>query len=235
MGILLRNGTLEIFDDIDDAIRIYQDLLTSCTQYDSTYRFGKRPSRLVRKLRKLGNEPKRFLSIPAVSQIAQHRSWQQSLKLSSFLWVVACFAIAALYLGVIASDRYVSRAGADDQTGGSDQDAARCPVDAGTGWQQPSGCAADPGVPEILGSAGRSWIKSSASKAHYQSDKADYFSRLPQDVSREDFIEYYRNHLTLRLDELSGVLTIELQAFDPEYGQQVVGLMLKSPSALSTS
>lgn len=64
-------------------------------------------------------------------------------------------------------------------------------------------------------------------KAHYQSDQADYFSRLPSDVSREDFIKYYREHLTLRLDELSGVLTIELQAFDPEYGQQVVGLMLK--------
>ena len=26
MGILLRNSTLEIFDNIDDAIRIYQDL-----------------------------------------------------------------------------------------------------------------------------------------------------------------------------------------------------------------
>ncbi len=64
-------------------------------------------------------------------------------------------------------------------------------------------------------------------KSHYQNDQADYFSRLPQDVSREDFIEYYRNHLMLRFDELSGVLTIELQAFDPEYGQQVVGLMLK--------
>ncbi|MNJ39358.1 hypothetical protein D3C77_342280 [compost metagenome] len=64
-------------------------------------------------------------------------------------------------------------------------------------------------------------------KAHYQSNQADYFSRLPLDVSREDFIEYYRNHLMLRFDELSGVLTIELQAFDPEYGQQVVGMMLK--------
>ncbi|EOD54856.1 capsule transport protein KpsE [Aeromonas molluscorum 848] len=64
-------------------------------------------------------------------------------------------------------------------------------------------------------------------KSHYQSDIADYFSRLPRDVSQEEFIEYYRNHLTLRLDELSGVLTIELQAFDPKYGQQVVGLMLK--------
>ena len=70
---------------------------------------SERPSRLVRKLRKLGNEPKRFFIDSSGFQIA-HRSWQQSLKLGSFLWVVACFAIAALYLGVIASDRYVSRA-----------------------------------------------------------------------------------------------------------------------------
>jgi len=94
------------------------------------------------------------------------------------------------------------------QAGGSDQDAARYPVDA---------------RPDLLAKLD----KELGLKAHYQSDKTDYFSRLPQDVSREDFIEYYRNHLMLRFDELSGVLTIELQAFDPEYGQQVVGLMLK--------
>ena len=70
---------------------------------------SERPSRFARKLRKLGNEPKRFFIDSSGFQIA-HRSWQQSLKLGSFLWVLACFAIATLYLGVIASDRYVSRA-----------------------------------------------------------------------------------------------------------------------------
>ena len=69
---------------------------------------SERPSPLVRKLRKLGNEPKRFFIDSSGFQIA-HRSWQQSLKLGSFLWVLACFAIAAIYLGIIASDRYVSR------------------------------------------------------------------------------------------------------------------------------
>ncbi|MDD9055289.1 sugar transporter, partial [Escherichia coli] len=64
-------------------------------------------------------------------------------------------------------------------------------------------------------------------KAHYQSHKIDYFSRLPNNVSREEFLKYYREHLTLRLDDISGVLTIELQAFDPVYGQRVVGVMLK--------
>ena len=184
-----------------------------------------KPSRLVRKLRKLSNEPKRFLIDSSGFQIA-HRSWQQSLKLGSFLWVLACFVIAALYLGVIASDRYVSRA----ELMIKQADQIKMLPDAlsmlGLGGSNHQDVLL---IQEYL----NSWDllakldKELGLKAHYQSDKADYFSRLPWDVSREDFIEYYRKHLTLRLDELSGVLTIELQAFDPEYGQQVVGLMLK--------
>ena len=186
---------------------------------------SERPSRFARKLRKLGNEPKRFFIDSSGFQIA-HRSWQQSLKLGSFLWVVACFTIAALYLGIIASDRYVSRAEIiikqADQIkmlpdalsmlgiGGSNHQDALLIQDYLNSW-------------DLLAKLD----KELDLKSHYQSDQADYFSRLPQDVSREDFIEYYRNHLMLRFDELSGVLTIELQAFDPEYGQQVVGLMLK--------
>ena len=67
-----------------------------------------KPSRFVRKLRKLGKEPKRFFIDSNGYKIA-HRSWQQSLKLGSFLWVVACFTMASIYFGGIASDRYVSR------------------------------------------------------------------------------------------------------------------------------
>jgi len=184
-----------------------------------------KPTRLVRKLRKLGNEPKQFFIDSSGFQIA-HRSWQKSLKLGSFLWVVACFLIAVLYLGLIASDRYVSRAEViikqADQIkmlpdtlsmlglGGSNHQDIFLVQDYLNSWDLLAKLDKELGL-----------------KAHYQSDKTDYFSRLPQDVSREDFIEYYRNHLMLRFDELSGVLTIELQAFDPEYGQQVVGLMLK--------
>ncbi|EGX6952705.1 sugar transporter [Aeromonas hydrophila] len=185
----------------------------------------KRPSRFVRKLRKLGNEPKRFFIDSSGFQIA-HRSWQQSLKLGSFLWVVICFAIAAFYLGIIASDRYVSRA----ELMIKQADQIKMLPDAlsmlGLGGSNHQDVLL---IQQYL----KSWDllatldKELGLKAHYQSDKADYFSRLPQDVSREDFIEYYHKHLTLRLDELSGVLTIELQAFDPEYGQQVVSRMLR--------
>ncbi|NBA25404.1 sugar transporter [Aeromonas caviae] len=186
---------------------------------------SERPSRLVRKFRKLNSDPKRFFIDSSGFQIA-HSSWRQSLKLGSFLWVLVCFTIAALYLGVIASDRYVSRAEIiikqADQIkmlpdalsmlglGGSNHQDVLLIQDYLNSW-------------DLLARLDQALDL----KSHYQSDQADFFSRLSGDVSREVFLEYYRDHLTLSLDELSGVLTIELQTFDPGYGQQVVGMMLK--------
>ncbi|WP_338534324.1 sugar transporter [Leclercia adecarboxylata] len=182
-------------------------------------------SGLMRKLHKLKTKPKNFIIDSSGFRLA-HRSWKQSLKLGSFQWVVACFAIAAFYLCLIASDRYVSR--------------AELVV------KQADQIKMLPDALSLLGLGGNSnqdimliqdYLKSLDMlnkldselnlKAHYQSHKVDYFSRLPSDASREAFLKYYREHLTLRRDEVSGVLTIELQAFDPAYGQRVVGLMLK--------
>lgn len=191
------------------------------TQPTRFYKF----SGLMRKLHKLKTKPKHFL-IDSIGYKFAHRSWQQSLKLGSFLWVIACFAIAILYFGIIASDRYVSR--------------AELVV------KQADQIKMLPDTLSMLGLGGsnhedvliiQDYLKSPdllikldkelSLKAHYQSHDIDYFSRLPNDVSKEDFLKYYREHLTLRLDDISGVLTIELQAFDPSYGQRVVGLMLK--------
>lgn len=184
-----------------------------------------KPSGFIRKLRKLGNEPKQFFIDSSGFKIA-HRSWKHSLKLGSFLWVLACFAVAVLYLGFIASDRYVSRA----EVIIKQADQIKMLPDAlsmlGLGGSNHQDVLL---VQDYL----KSWDllakldKELDLKSHYQNDKADYFSRLSDDVSREDFIEYYRNHLILQFDELSGVLTVELQTFSPEYGQQVVALMLK--------
>lgn len=184
-----------------------------------------KPSRLVRKFRKLSHDPKRFVMDSSGFRIA-HRSWRRSLKLGSFLWVVGIFCIAVLYFGVMVSDRYVSRA--DVLVKQADQ------------------IKMLPEALSILGVGGsshqdvlliqdylQSWDLLSTLdqeldlKGHYQSHQADFFSRLSGDASREDFIEYYRKHLMLHLDDLSGVLTIELQTFDPDYSQRVVTLMLK--------
>ena len=184
-----------------------------------------KPTRLVRKFRKLSHDPKRFVMDSSGFRIA-HRSWRRSLKLGSFLWVVGIFCIAVLYFGVMVSDRYVSRADVlvkqADQikmlpealsilgVGGSSHQDVLLIQDYLQSW-------------DLLSTLDRELDL----KGHYQSHQADFFSRLSGDASREDFIEYYRKHLTLHLDDLSGVLTIELQTFDPDYSQRVVTLMLK--------
>ena len=184
-----------------------------------------KPSRLVRKFRKLSHDPKRFVMDSSGFRIA-HRSWRRSLKLGSFLWVVGIFCIAVLYFGVMVSDRYVSRADVlvkqADQikmlpealsilgVGGSSHQDVLLIQDYLQSW-------------DLLSTLDRELDL----KEHYQSHQADFFSRLSGDASREEFIEYYRKHLTLHLDDLSGVLTIELQTFDPDYSQRVVTLMLK--------
>lgn len=180
---------------------------------------------LMRKLHKLKTKPKHFIVDSSGYKLA-HKSWKKSLKLGSFLWVVACFTIAALYFCVIVSDRFVSRA----ELVVKQADQIKMLPDAlsmlGIGGSNHEDILIIQDYlksPDLLDKLD----KELGLKAHYQSHDIDYFSRLPENVSREDFIKYYRQHLSLHLDELSGVLTIELQAFDPAYGQRVVALMLQ--------
>lgn len=187
-------------------------------------RFNK-SSGLMRKLNKLKNKPKHFIIDSSGFKLA-HRSWKQSLRLGSFQWVVACFVISVIYFGFIASDRYVSRA----ELVVKQSDQIKMLPDAlsmlGLGGNNHQDVLL---IQDYLKSEDllNKLDKALGLKAHYQSHKVDYFSRLPDNVSREEFLKYYREHLTLRLDDISGVLTIELQAFDPAYGQKVVGVMLK--------
>ncbi len=182
-------------------------------------------SRMMRKFHKLKTNPKKFIVDSSGYHLAKH-SWKQSLNLGSFLWVVACFAIAVIYFGLIASDRYVSRA----QLVIKQADQIKMLPDAlsmlGLGGSNHEDILLTQDYlqsPDLLAKLD----KELGLKSHYQSHKVDFFSRLPSDVSQEEFIKYYRNHLTLRLDDTSGVLTIEFQAFDPAYGQRVVSMMLK--------
>ncbi|MFB2865119.1 sugar transporter [Aeromonas sp. MdU4] len=182
-------------------------------------------SRLVRKFRKLSNSPKQFFIDSSGYQIA-HRSWQQSLKLGSFLWVVACFSMALIYFGGIATDRYVSRSNIIIKNAEQIKMLPDALSMLGLGGSNHQDVLL---VQNYLRSADllAKLDRELALKSHYQDSGIDIFSRLSSEASREEFLEYYLDHLTLHLDELSGVLTIELQAFDPEYGQQVVSLMLK--------
>jgi len=57
---------------------------------------------------------------------------------------------------------------------------------------------------------------------YYQSDHHDVFSRLAVDATQEDYLEYYRSHIGVGHDETTGIITIEMQAFDPTFAQLLV-------------
>jgi capsular polysaccharide transport system permease protein len=54
-------------------------------------------------------------------------------------------------------------------------------------------------------------------KQHYSWQEADYFSRLEDDATNEEFLEFYKKALLVEINDLSGVITIYAQAFTPEF------------------
>lgn len=69
-------------------------------------------------------------------------------------------------------------------------------------------------------------------RAHYvRQHGTDVFVHLPEDASNEDFLEYFKNRMDISYDELSGMLTIEVQAFDPPYAQKVAQAILEESEA----
>jgi len=58
-------------------------------------------------------------------------------------------------------------------------------------------------------------------KAHYSSPKWDVFYRLPANVGREEFLSYFRSRVRLTMDDFSGLLTVEVQAFDSAFAQKL--------------
>jgi capsular polysaccharide transport system permease protein len=58
-------------------------------------------------------------------------------------------------------------------------------------------------------------------KKYYSEPEADIFSRLKADATQEDFLEFYQKHITVEIDEKSGVISISVQSFDPQFAQKL--------------
>ncbi|WP_444921181.1 hypothetical protein ACJJID_01525 [Microbulbifer sp. CnH-101-G] len=58
--------------------------------------------------------------------------------------------------------------------------------------------------------------------SYYKSDRYDIFSRLDSNATQEDYLEYYREHIAIGHDESTGIITIEMQAFEPEFARSLV-------------
>lgn len=141
--------------------------------------------------------------------------------------ILVPFVLSCCYFGFIATDRFVGEAKvivkqADNNTASNIGLAI-----LGTGIS--TGAADAQLVSEFILSLDmlRFLDDSIALKTHYQSLDADIISRLGADVPQEDFLEYYREHITVAFNEQSAVLTVRAQAFTPGFAQKIVQTIIK--------
>jgi capsular polysaccharide transport system permease protein len=68
-------------------------------------------------------------------------------------------------------------------------------------------------------------------RQHYSRPGRDPFAHLAKDANNEEFLDYFQSRLNVTYDELSGQLTIEVEAFEPAFSNQVVRAILEESEA----
>jgi capsular polysaccharide transport system permease protein len=130
--------------------------------------------------------------------------------------------LAALYLVVLAADRYVS-----ESTVALREAGAQPTMLPGSAMMlaslAPSSNQDTLYVQQYVHSLALLNLLESRFKLrdHYGTHRKDLFFTLPKGTSQEDFLDYYRQRVEVRMDELSSTLTVRVQAFDAPFSQQL--------------
>lgn len=61
---------------------------------------------------------------------------------------------------------------------------------------------------------------------HYKGHWQDPFFYLANDAPQEDLLEYYQRVVTTHFDDQTGLLNVSVQAFDPEFAEKTLKVML---------
>lgn len=147
------------------------------------------------------------------------------------LWALALVAILAVafYWFVWASDRYVSRATVVLE---SPQIAA--PEFSFSSLLTGGGGNGDLLLlrEHLLSTDMLKKVQNELPFRKYYSEHGDFFSRLSNaNAPIEELHKYYKKFVSIELDEYSGVLNVEVQAFTPEFAHQLSQLLLKQGEA----
>ena len=147
--------------------------------------------------------------------------------------VVLPTLIASIYYGLIASDIYVSEA--EYAVRSSSEAPASGIIDSIFGSSSSSSSTADSNIVKdyILSRDMMDALdKELDLKKHYQSKDIDYFSRLEQDATQEDFYEYYLDMIDITLDTNASIATLRVRSFSPQYAQKVAALIINKSEEL---
>ncbi len=134
-----------------------------------------------------------------------------------FSFVLTATLLAALYYGIIASNRYVSvfqfTIESSRQTASAALQGILGQIGGNTVGKETNVLSEYLKSPVILDKMDE-WLNV---RAHYQDENIDIISRLPKNASREEFLDYYRNLIDIDATSTSDVITVKVQAFDPHF------------------
>jgi capsular polysaccharide transport system permease protein len=187
---------------------------------------NKKDTASLRKIQKLKRDPKLFLVDSKAYIQAKKTVYMARAKIGSFAVVLLASLLVVVYFTLIASPRYVSQVqfvikqasssgvqiGALMALGGASSSSTR---DAFILQEYISSQEMAQALDNAVGL-----------RAHYQQENWDSLSRLSADSSREDYLEFYQEHINVRYDETSEILLVEAQSFDPQYSLLVAQTLL---------
>ena len=164
------------------------------------------------------------------------RSYQSHVKSDPWLPIlfVLCFVLPTLgglvYYGLIASDRYVTEA-----------HFALRPALGGAEKASPDKVGTNAGVPKELIAQDtlitHEYVMSRAMvetlekelplRAWFSRDDIDFLSRFDPEKPIEKFVKYWRNRVSIDVESGSGIMTLAVNAFDPQESLTINKAILK--------
>ncbi|GAA6135052.1 capsule polysaccharide transporter [Oceaniserpentilla sp. 4NH20-0058] len=182
-------------------------------------------SAVSRKMSKLKKDPKKFVLDSKAYAKAHKTAYLAWAKMGSFLFVlVASILVVAYYWGV-ASPRYVS----ETQFIVKQANASESMLSGLAAIGSVSGTMRDALVIKAFIESREMAValnEAVSLKSHYERTDFDYLSRLNAESTVEEYVKYYQKHISIVHDELSDVLYVEVQTFDPQYSLQVAQTLL---------
>lgn len=163
-------------------------------------------------------------SAPAPQPPRRRPFWRRHLLLSAAL---ATSALAGVYWGLVASDRYVSEARVIIQ---------RTDLNSGAGMDFSSLLSMGAGSnradqllmrDHLLSMDMLRKLEEQLRLREHFSSQGDWLSRLwDEKAPLEEFLPYFRSRVSVELDEYAGVLSIRAQAYSPEMARAIAAAMV---------
>lgn len=170
---------------------------------------------------------------PKPRKVGRQRKRKWATIFSFFLLVVAPTVLGGLYYGMVATDRYAT--GASFVVRKLEQSAAPDMLSSVTGFASSNSTTSDSYVirnflisPDLL----RRLDEELDLREVYSAPDVDLLSRFNASRPFEDFVKYWPRRMKTSYDNTTGIVTFEVQAYDPETAVTLADTVLAATEQL---